>query len=538
MKKSVLTTIAVSLWCLGALAQSDGLSVKDITLVKGGTSQIEVEMSNATTYTAFQFDMSLTDGLSIAESETGTLMVSLNSERAGGHSLYVDKMDDSTYRILAYSMKNDGIKGSDGLLLTFTLMTNSDVATGPNNVTLKDILFVTADNQQCEPEDVPFKVLVKNSATISIGKNGKTTYCGDQALDFSDRDDVKAFIATGYDKDGGTIWMTRVKSVPANVPILVKGDPSTDYQVTITDTGTSYYKNMFVGNTSGETVTVGPTSEDGKYLNYYMSGGQFKSVNGSVNIGNNKCYLQLPATFSPAAAGDPQSVKIASSGKSSFAAASDLDFTDLGDDLKAFTATGYDKSTKTIWLTRVNKVQKGEGLLLKGTGGETYSIPSAGVQSNYMNMIVGNIGDDLSINETSEDGTLTNYYLKGGTYVSVKSNATIGTNKSYLQLPTSMLAGARSEDALGKLNILETLENLDNLGMPITYQLAELETESMPIILGSIGGDGETTGIKDNNRETITNNRDGEWYDLQGLRIDQPVKKGVYIHNGSKVIIR
>ena len=42
-------------------------------------------------------------------------------------------------------------------------------------------------------------------------------------------------------------------------------------------------------------------------------------------------------------------------------------------------------------------------------------------------------------------------------------------------------------------------------------------------------GDDETTGIRDNNRETITNKRDDQWYTLSGQRIDKPSAKGVYI---------
>ncbi len=374
--------------------------------------------------------------------------------------------------------------------------------------------------------------VVKLTSPITIGANGKTTYCGDKDLDFSFSDEVKAFIATGYDKDESIIWMTRVKDVPAGVPVMIKGEANKTYDIPISNGGVSYYKNMFVGNTKGESISIGETSEDGKYVNYYMSGGQFKSVKTSANIGANKCYLQLPATFEAASEGETLSVKIAASGKSSFAAPCDLDFTDFGDELKAFTATGYDKSTKTIWLTRVKKVQKGEGLLLKGTGGKTYEIPSSGIQANYKNMFVGNIsGETLEIGEKSADGTLTNYYLKGGTYVSVSGTANIGTNKSYLQLPTSMLTGARSE-APGELDILE---NLRDLGIPNTYQFAELDTEAMPIVFGSIGdNDDDTTG---NLSPTLSDEED-IWYSLNGQRISKPTKKGLYIKNGRKVVIK
>ena len=47
--------------------------------------------------------------------------------------------------------------------------------------------------------------------------------------------------------------------------------------------------------------------------------------------------------------------------------------------------------------------------------------------------------------------------------------------------------------------------------------------------------DSETTGITNNNRETITN--DGEYFNLAGQRIGQPTK-GLYIVNGKKVVIK
>ncbi len=335
--------------------------------------------------------------------------------------------------------------------------------------------------------------------SVTIGGKGKTTFCGDKDLDFSGFEDLKAYVATGYDKESGTIWLTRVKDVPAGVPVMIKGEAEKTYEVPVSGGGSSYYKNMFVGNTKGESLSIGETSEDGKYVNYYMSGGQFKSVSKSANIGANKCYLQLPANFEAESTGESLKVKIAASGKSSFAAPYDLDFTDLGDDLKAFTATGYDKSTKTIWLTRVMKVQKGEGLLLKGTGGETYTIPSSGVQAAYENMIVGNIGDEITINGTSDDGTLTNYYLKGGTYMSVSGNANIGNNKSYLQLPTEMLAAARGRKGgnpeygfmevetikmtlnhKGGLDIFDETDSYDDGSLPFKWENETLYLDNLP----------------------------------------------------------
>ena len=170
---------------------------------------------------------------------------------------------------------------------------------------------------------------------------------------------------TGVDPLTATVenWgETRVMDVPAGVPVLIKGVAEKTYNVPVTDSENSYYKNMFKGNNSGEAIQIPKT--DGDLVNYYLSGdGVFKSVKGYANIGNNKCYLQLPGAFNAAVEGSSQTVTVGASGKASYAAPVDLDFTNV-EGLKAFTATGYDKSTKTIWLTRVMKVQKGEGVLL------------------------------------------------------------------------------------------------------------------------------------------------------------------------------
>ena len=370
----------------------------------------------------------------------------------------------------------------------------------------------------CTSTEFNFKIVRENIKTesITIGKSGKASYCGDKSLDFSYSDEVKAYIATGFDKDEGTIWLTRVKDVPAGVPVLIKGGANKTYDVPVTDSQNSYYTNMFVGNTTGEKIQIQET--DGDLVNYYLSGdGTFKSVNKSANIGNNKCYLRLPGTFEAAATGAAQTVKIGSIGKASFAAPVDLDFTNVSG-LKAFTATGYDKSTKTIWLTRVMKVQKGEGVLLKGDP-NSYEIPSAAVQSSYENMFVGNTsGNEIQVLETSEDGSQTNYYLKGdGSFVSVKGYVNIKNNKCYLALPTSMVAVSSTRSAEDD------------------YKFEEPEVIKLPIDFKSIGSEDDgTTGVK----EVKSGEAKGdEWYTLQGQRVAKP-GKGLYIRNGKKVVIK
>ena len=128
---------------------------------------------------------------------------------------------------------------------------------------------------------------------ITIKDIGKTTWCSEYDLDFTNVAGIKAYIAMGYDDNEKTIWLARVMKVPAGTGLLVKGDPGT-YKIPHASVR-AYYTNLLVGNL-GAAISISET--DGDKTNYYLSGkdGTFVSVNGSANIGKNKAYLQLPTS--------------------------------------------------------------------------------------------------------------------------------------------------------------------------------------------------------------------------------------------------
>ena len=143
-----------------------------------------------------------------------------------------------------------------------------------------------------------FKEIVEIDNTevdeITIKDIGKTTWCSEYDLDFTNVEGIKAYTATGYDDVDKTIWLTRVMKVPAGTGLLVKGDAGT-YKIPHVNVR-AYYTNMFVGNV-GEAIKIEET--DGNKTNYYLSGkdGTFVSVSGNANIGKNKAYLQLPTSI-------------------------------------------------------------------------------------------------------------------------------------------------------------------------------------------------------------------------------------------------
>ena len=95
--------------------------------------------------------------------------------------------------------------------------------------------------------------------------------------------------------------------------------------------------------------------------------------------------------------------------------------------------------------------------------------------------------------------TQNNYAFNGKEFVWVKNEISVGANKAWLAIPTTVPAGTRS--------------------------------------ISIVFGDG-TTGIEamDNGQWSMDN---GQWYDLNGRRLQgKPTKKGVYIQNGKKVVVK
>ena len=129
--------------------------------------------------------------------------------------------------------------------------------------------------------------------TITIGEYGSAAYCGASALDFSKLEGVKAYVATGY--DGGTVTLTRVKSIQSGEGILLKGAPG-DHKVPVIEHANDNTLNLLVG--VQRSTTVHAKSEDGLYTNYYWNATdtRFEPINESMGL-ENSAYIPVPAEW-------------------------------------------------------------------------------------------------------------------------------------------------------------------------------------------------------------------------------------------------
>jgi hypothetical protein len=161
-------------------------------------------------------------------------------------------------------------------------------------------------------------------------------------------------------------------------------------------------------------------------------------------------------------------------------------------DLRAYQFTGSIVDGR-IHGTEVNGiVPAGTGLLMTGTEGATYVFPLASGDATADvsgNKLVG-VTTDTDLSTLTDGNTHYVYYDDG--FWPLKTG-TIAANKAYLSLPTA--SNAKIDVSLG----------------------------------------GATTGIED---IAVDNEDNGAWYTLDGVKVNEkPTAKGLYIHNGKKVII-
>ena len=255
-----------------------------------------------------------------------------------------------------------------------------------------------------------------------------------------------------------------------------------------------------------------------------------------VALAANRAYLSVPTEIPAVGSeGSTETIKVSSAGQVPYYNSASLDFSSLdAQGVKAYTATGYDYKSGTIWLTRVKQVPAETGILIMAPQGE-YPVPTASVASVYANMFKGTLtgttmfkgtltGTTIQTHETIADEDYINYYLSSGDAgvgfyrVTKEGGVSIGANRCYLPIKNKDAAGTRS---------------VGSGQSQIAFEEAD-EVIGIQLLRGIGDGNGETTDLTP---ALSDGEGEGAWYTLQGQRVTKP-GKGLYIHNGKKVVIK
>jgi hypothetical protein len=284
---------------------------------------------------------------------------------------------------------------------------------------------------------------------------------------------------------------------------------------------------MLVATGTGGAVSI-PSSTD-SYVNLYLTKNDagtaliFRTIAGdgrSMSAGS--AYLQIPRPFKErpeTASAEKESITL-TEGKSTYCSGNDLDFSAMGDALKAYVATGYTGIGGTVWMTRVYDVPAGTGIFLKGEN-KAHSVPTKArseaspYETVLMNMMVGTLEETTIPSKTD---TYKNMYLTKENGVLkfcgiAGESRKMSANKAYLQIPLSVLATRGDTDGETESYDIDFID--DVIGVPALFT----------------GGD--ATAIS----RIAADRKEGVWYNLSGQRVEHPTK-GIYISNGRKVIFK
>ena len=151
------------------------LTVAPVTIHTGTTSTLSISLDNEEPLVAFEFDLQLPGGVSIATDDEGYFDVILNSARNNRHNLEVSNTGDGLYHFLCYSNSNNAFKGNSGELLHMTLTCDEEQEPGTYQATISTVKFikiVNANEEYVRLHDVDFDIEVSDVLMGDVNGDG------------------------------------------------------------------------------------------------------------------------------------------------------------------------------------------------------------------------------------------------------------------------------------------------------------------------------------------------------------------------------
>lgn len=145
---------------------SDMFSMDPFYIKAGETKTLALRLNNTESYTAFQFDLVLPVGLTIAKDAEGNDLVEMAGERSTvSHVTGSNEIEAGKVRIIGYSMNNALYKGNAGDFLYITLQADEAIESTTTQVTINNIHMVTANRSDNQLTALSANVFLVNSIT-------------------------------------------------------------------------------------------------------------------------------------------------------------------------------------------------------------------------------------------------------------------------------------------------------------------------------------------------------------------------------------
>ena len=505
-------TLALLLTAVGgAWAQSTvQCSLDDITIEPGGSATTNFNLTNPDDkFCACQFTIQFPQGISIAyDTDEEEYVASLIRNRMKHHSL--DVVYNSVYTVTVAS--NQDFQGTEGPLINFSIVADNNAVAGNYDCYITNVTLTKTEGDPVTFESIPFKVTISGSEpadgdnTIEVTTNAAseqdlfteasfTMPAFDATADYELVRDlsVETQVTVGDDHDaqpryrvqkqGNTFQPVGMTTAEVMALFRVHDQIEDEDLAPVQDYTVEIYAVDDDGEPVGEAMTFSTfTYAPGNYIAKALGQGNYVGTTEQSNVFT--LYQGYEVTVAPG-----EYITYYQN------EALTLDASETAAELYTISSVTANEAVlsskltvapaETPMLVYNSSAEEKTFLLIPTTTDETVS-----VADEFKGTL---IATTIPASTASQD----NYALNGKAFVWVKYEISIAANKCWLQIgdqPAATRANTRS-----------------------------------------ITGGGNTTGIKGTD---FTDYTDGDYYDLNGRKVAKPNKKGIYIKNGQKVIIK
>ena len=249
-------------------AATDRFYIEDFTIASGETHTVSIMLDNEVSYTAFQCDLYLPEGLTV-EQEDGDYIFDLTPRKGRDHNISSQLQADGAIRVMSYSPGIKAYSGNSGALVTFNV-TAGDGLVDPAIIQLKNILFTTTAGVEVAFADEICNVTAPNTDLKGdVNVDGSVSIADVTTLiDYLLGGNVTPFNATNADVDcSGEISIADVTTL---IDFLLSGnwpsDPEEPEEPTqpLTETFTVNGVSFTMVAVEGGTFLMGATPEQGE----------------------------------------------------------------------------------------------------------------------------------------------------------------------------------------------------------------------------------------------------------------------------------
>lgn len=157
------------------ISNDDIIRVANVDAYKGKNVSVGVTLINKVTdLSAYQFDLTLPSGITLAKDDNNNYLVTKTSRYEDDEQiLQVTLLEDNTYRIVCYSNESKKITGTSGALLNIILNVTSTHTAGIFEANIENIVFTKANGSQIKLNSAKFNIEVHKAIMGDANGDGE-----------------------------------------------------------------------------------------------------------------------------------------------------------------------------------------------------------------------------------------------------------------------------------------------------------------------------------------------------------------------------